>query len=153
MLTPLFIINDGGINNRYNISLTQEFGFINWISNDSSKNYYKSLLSCEVDGNNYGILTDIGPEEIKLGEYYLKQNYPNPFNSTTTINYSVAKRSVVSIKIFDILGREIQTLVDEEKSPGNYNVKFNGNNLPSGVYFYRLRAGAFSETKKLILLK
>ncbi|MBS4064561.1 MAG: T9SS type A sorting domain-containing protein, partial [Chitinophagaceae bacterium] len=93
-------------------------------------------------------------ESNKLpARYQLKQNYPNPFNPVTTINYSLPKSGVVSLKIYDILGREIKTLVNEEKSVGNYSIKFDGSNLSNGVYFYRIQTGDFSQTKKLILLK
>jgi photosystem II stability/assembly factor-like uncharacterized protein len=86
-------------------------------------------------------------------DYQLKQNYPNPFNPTTTIEYSIPKQSKVTVKVFDLLGREIATLVDEEKTAGNYMIDFNGSNLSSGIYFYRLDAGGFSETRKLILIR
>lgn len=91
--------------------------------------------------------------ENKISTFELSQNYPNPFNPITTINYSVSKFSKVEIKIFDVLGREIKTLINEEKSPGQYTVQFNANNLSSGVYFYRMHADNFLSTKKLILLK
>jgi len=91
-------------------------------------------------------------------DYALSQNYPNPFNPTTTISYSVPRASFVTIKVYDELGREIKTLVNEEKYSGDYKVEFsasgeNGNKLTSGVYFYRMQAGSFAATKKLILLK
>ena len=95
--------------------------------------------------------------------FSLQQNYPNPFNPTTMINYSVPKTSLVTIKVYDILGKEIATLVNEEKSAGNYSVQFsanggyasgrNGGNLSSGIYFYRMQSGNYSQTKKLVLLK
>ncbi len=86
--------------------------------------------------------------------YYLSQNYPNPFNPGTTINYSVPNTSLVTIKIYDILGRAVATLVNENKSAGNYSVQFNASSkFPSGVYFYRMQAGSFVQTKKLILMK
>ncbi len=85
--------------------------------------------------------------------FSLQQNYPNPFNPVTIIKYAVPKTSFVNITVYDLLGREIVKLVNEEKPPGNYNIKFNGSNLTSGIYFYRLQSGGFSETKKLILLK
>ena len=90
----------------------------------------------------------------KLPESFeLKQNYPNPFNPVTTINYSIPSNGNVELKIYDILGREVATLVNETKAPGNYEVNFNAANLASGVYFYQLRAGDFIQTKKMILLK
>ncbi len=92
-------------------------------------------------------------ERIIPSYFILKQNYPNPFNPTTTINYSVPKAGLVTIKVYDALGREIETLVNEEKLSGNYKVEFNGNKLSSGIYFYRMQARNFVETKKLILLK
>ncbi len=86
-------------------------------------------------------------------EFTLFQNYPNPFNPSTTITYSIQKQSNVSLKIYDLLGNEVANLINEEKSPGTYKIKFNGNNLTSGVYFYRLQSDSFSDTKKFILMK
>jgi hypothetical protein len=85
--------------------------------------------------------------------FILMSNYPNPFNSSTTIEYSIPQIQFVTLKVYDQLGREVATLVNEEKTPGKYEVTFNGGNLPSGVYLYRMQAGNYSETKKLILLK
>jgi len=85
--------------------------------------------------------------------YSLAQNYPNPFNPTTTINFSVPKTSLVNLKVYDLLGREVSTLVNENKPTGIYSVQFNANKLVSGIYFYRMQAGDFVQTKKLILLK
>ena len=85
--------------------------------------------------------------------FSLDQNYPNPFNPSTTIEYSVPERSNVIIKVFDLLGREVATLVNEEKPAGVYKVKFDGSSLASGIYFYRMEAVSFKETKKFILLK
>jgi hypothetical protein len=86
-------------------------------------------------------------------EYKMDQNYPNPFNSLTNINYSIPVKSTVILKVFDLLGRESATLANKEKPAGVYNVEFKNNNLSSGIYFYRLQAGSFVETKKMILLK
>jgi endo-1,4-beta-xylanase len=85
--------------------------------------------------------------------FKLDQNFPNPFNPSTKIRYSIPKASRVTLKIYDILGREVQTLVNEQQAPGQYTVTFNAQNLASGVYFYRISAGNFSEVKKLMLLK
>ncbi len=97
-----------------------------------------------------------GVEEMVSGlplNYRLEQNFPNPFNPVTTIRYSVSKTSNVSLKVFDILGREVQTLVNTMQAPGQYTVTLNAQGLGSGVYFYRLNTGNFIETKKLMLLK
>jgi hypothetical protein len=86
-------------------------------------------------------------------DFSLSQNYPNPFNPSTVIRYQLPVIGFVTLKVYDILGREIATLVNEEKPAGEYEVEFNGSNLPSGIYFYQLKAEQYSETKKMILLK
>ncbi len=86
-------------------------------------------------------------------EFSLSQNYPNPFNPTTNIKYSVPSNEYVSMKVYDLLGKEVAVLVNEQKSEGNYEVTFNARNLSSGVYFYELKAGSYSAIKKLLLIK
>ena len=117
--------------------------------------------------NDKNVLTGIESERATLpSEYSLSQNYPNPFNPETTISYTIAPPNLpkgeafvhVTLKVFDLLGREVATLVDEYKQPGTYHEKFNvktrhGASLQSGVYFYRLQAGNYNETKKMTLLK
>ena len=102
-------------------------------------------------------LSDINTNVKQLSSqpkrFTLSQNYPNPFNPTTTISYELPKESFVSLKVFDLLGREVTTLVSEEMSAGSYSRQWNATNIPSGIYFYRLQAGSFCETKKLVLLK
>jgi hypothetical protein len=93
--------------------------------------------------------------------YRLEQNYPNPFNPSTVISYQLAGQSHVTLRVYDLLGREVAALVNEVKSAGNYSATFNASNFPSGVYFYRLtanavspgQAGNFSSVKKMLLLK
>jgi len=85
--------------------------------------------------------------------FMLEQNYPNPFNPITRIQFAISSRQFVSLKIYDILGNIIATLVKEEKPVGEYEVEFNGANLPSGIYLYQLKAGDFIETRKMVLLK
>ena len=86
-------------------------------------------------------------------EYSLSQNFPNPFNPTTTISFSIPKAGRVTIDIFNTLGQKIQTLVDEHKAAGRYTIELKGNKLPTGIYFYRMRAGDFSQIKKMMLVK
>ncbi|MGB5896113.1 MAG: T9SS type A sorting domain-containing protein [Ignavibacteriaceae bacterium] len=108
-----------------------------------------------------GIETDKGG--TTLNSFVLEQNYPNPFNPSTTIQYTVGSKQFVELKVYDVLGEEITTLVNEEKSEGTYEIKFSSKggsasggdawNLTSGVYFYTLDAGSYIQTKKMILLR
>jgi hypothetical protein len=86
-------------------------------------------------------------------KYSLEQNYPNPFNPVTKINYAIAKQGFVKISVFDLLGREVNVLVNEIKTPGFYSIDFNASNLSSGVYFYKLETNGFVDTKKMTVIK
>jgi hypothetical protein len=130
---------------------------------------YKRVTTTDVFGgiNTYKYVRQleqlIGPDEVgeifsnKIQGFVLSQNYPNPFNPSTTIRYSIPIAGNVTLKVFDILGKEIATLVNEEKPAGEYEVEFSatggGRNLPSGIYFYQLQSGSYVETKKMILLR
>ncbi|MBE0572306.1 MAG: T9SS type A sorting domain-containing protein [Ignavibacteriaceae bacterium] len=95
-------------------------------------------------------------ETIEIGSiktFTLQQNYPNPFNPATTIIYQLPTEGQVSLKIYDMLGNEVATLVNEMKTAGEYQVDFNAAALSSGIYFYRLQAGNFVETKRMMLMK
>ena len=113
-----------------------------WITTEENLSVY----------NETGI-NEVKDKGLKLVNYIILQNYPNPFNPSTTIKYQIPRQSFVTIRIYDVLGNEIATLVNEEKSIGSYEVEFDATNLPSGIYFYRIHAGSFIETKKMILLK
>jgi hypothetical protein len=106
---------------------------------------YESPLDSPVYVEKYETLIPVG--------YALQQNYPNPFNPLTRIQYAISSRQFVKLTIYDVLGEEIATLVNEEKPVGRYEVEFDASTLPSGVYFYQLKAGKFIQTKKMILLK
>ncbi len=99
---------------------------------------------------------DVNVLPISFG---LEQNYPNPFNPTTTIRFTISDVRFTNLKVYDVLGNVIETLVNEEKPAGEYEIVFSGDDLPSGIYYYRLqvytpgRAGSFTETRKMILLK
>ena len=86
-------------------------------------------------------------------EYILSQNYPNPFNPTTSINYSIPLNAFVTISIYDLLGRNVKTLVYENKLAGDHSLIFDASDIASGVYYYTIKANSFIETKKLIVLK
>ena len=99
-------------------------------------------------------LTGVEDENNMIAEKFaLFQNYPNPFNPSTIISYSLPVTSQVSLKVYDVLGREAAILVNEEKSVGTYKVTFDGRGLASGIYYYQLRSGSFSESKKMIFIK
>jgi len=85
--------------------------------------------------------------------YVLSQNYPNPFNPSTNVNISIPQSSFVTVKVYDVLGKEVSTLVNEELMAGSYKFNFNARELASGIYFYRITAGNFIQTKKMILLR
>jgi hypothetical protein len=98
-------------------------------------------------------LTSVENNSITINNFYLFQNYPNPFNSVTKIKFSIPHSELIQIKVYDLFGREIKTLLNEHKKSGTYEIEFDANNLPSGVYFYRMFGGKYSGTKKMILLK
>ncbi len=99
------------------------------------------------------VSTGIVNEELIPDNFVLFQNYPNPFNPSTNIQYAISSRQIVSLKVYDVLGNEVATLVNEEKPAGIYEVIFNASNFSSGIYFYQLRSGSFIDVKKMILMK
>ena len=124
------------------------------LDQDGDFDIYSQMVAFE----NMGIdstITQIDKSEQKICpvNFKLLQNYPNPFNPITKINYIIPKTSFVTIEVYDILGKRIVSLVKEEKAPGIYSIQFDGSKLSSGFYFYRIQAGNFTESKKLILLK
>ena len=111
-----------------------------------------NILSTTVAGD-LGTSVQEPESDVLPKVFALQQNYPNPFNPTTTIQFALPTGSQVVLKIYNLLGREVATLVNEELQSGKYKVDFEANGLPSGVYFYRIQAGGFSKTRKLTLLK
>ena len=97
--------------------------------------------------------TFVADNSVSPSSYLLEQNFPNPFNPTTEIKYYLPHKSFVTLKIFNVLGRPVSTLVNEEEPSGIYKVRFNASELNSGVYFYQLKANEFSDVKKMIVLK
>lgn len=119
---------------------------------DSQTTIYESTMLIDENGNPVSV-EELPDLKIILNDFHLYQNYPNPFNPLTKIKYSIPQSSLVILKVYDILGNEIATLVNEEKSSGSYTIEFNAGELSSGIYFYQLKAGDFISTKKLVLLK
>jgi hypothetical protein len=100
-----------------------------------------------------GVVTETEDFKVSPKTFELKQNYPNPFNPTTTISYQLPVASFTSLKVFDVMGNEVASLVNEIRPAGTYQISFNAQNLPSGVYIYRLNSGSVIESKKMMLLK
>ena len=140
----------------------------NWFLVNGGLNDSKYILSLEITKSGflfagmdyYGIyksankvVTTLNEENTVPSKFELMQNYPNPFNPSTSIEYSVPSNEYVLLKVYDLLGNEVNTLVNERQSAGNYEVNFDASNLASGIYFYRLQSGSFIQTKKLMLLK
>jgi subtilisin-like proprotein convertase family protein len=127
----------------------------NWILTvyDSSTSEKAKLMGWGLRPNNI-INVGIDPISTEIPDVYnLYQNYPNPFNPVTNIKFEIPKTSLVKITVYDILGKEIQSILNENKEPGIYEVKFDGSKLSSGTYFYRIEAGNYTAFKKMILLK
>jgi photosystem II stability/assembly factor-like uncharacterized protein len=121
---------------------------IGWALSNHSPSVYRTE-------NNAGLATDVVTKETIPTKFSLNQNYPNPFNPSTTISYQLSAFSYVTLKIYDLLGREVTTIVNEYQQAGNYNSQFSilNSQMASGIYFYSLKAGNFAETKKMALIK
>ncbi len=158
----LNIRNYSGLLNKEQI-WSEEFGKL---SDDHNEGFTDNLMGCIINNVLYGdtLITGIEKNEINIGSYSLLQNYPNPFNPTTNIVYQIKEKGFVSLKVFDILGREVSQLVNETKEPGEYIVTFNASNpangtvLPSGIYIYSLivnnpKGIGFVSNQKMTLVK
>ncbi|MBK9098439.1 MAG: T9SS type A sorting domain-containing protein [bacterium] len=147
-------LGNGGDTCKLQLSVTDLLGS-NWPNPDSSQWYLDDYVLVRID-------TIVGVKDFSVPtEFALEQNYPNPFNPTTTIKFQIPEMSFVTLKVYDVLGNEITTLINEEKPIGNYEIEFDGSALTSGVYFYKLQAvnpskgsgQVFVDTKKIVLLK
>ena len=141
----------GFIEGKGTTSEPQQYSYIDKLTGIESTKLYYRLKQFDFDGSfEYSNTIEV---EIAPSVFSLSQNYPNPFNPNTTIKYSIPLSSNVVIKVFNVLGDEVTTLVDAQKQAGTYELTFNAENLSSGVYFYQLKAGTFIETKRMILIK
>ncbi len=129
-------------------------------SAEKGKVYYYRIAAVDFSGNISklsitvnAVLTNLDEDNVLPISFSLSQNYPNPFNPSTVIQYDLPKESFVTLKVYDILGREVKTLVNEDKPAGRYKVNFDAAGLSSGIYFYRIIAGGFIETKKFVLMR
>ncbi len=135
--------NDSTLPNNYVQSLAIDGSGNKWIGTSDGLSVY----------NEGGVISFGDGVQILPENFLIHQNYPNPFNPTTTIRYSISQENFVSIKVYNLLGEEVAALVNDYKLPGSYNIIFNAASLSSGVYFYKISAGEFSENKKMVLLR
>lgn len=145
--------------NWKNIGFVKGNGTTNHINEYSFQDYiykrgfYKYRIK-QIDLNGaFTYLPEIEIHVILTEDFSLSQNYPNPFNPFTNINFTIGKPVNVTLKIFDILGNEITTLVNEERQAGDYKINFNAEGISSGIYYYQLKAGNFISAKKMILVR
>jgi len=130
----------------------KSYSFVDNVEYSGISTYYYRLKQLDLDGR--AEYSDVISVDFSVPDkFVLSQNYPNPFNPETKIVYAVPKQSPVTIKVYDLTGQEVATLVNEAKEPGTYNVTFNATNLSSGIYIYQMRAGEFSSVKKMSVLK
>jgi hypothetical protein len=158
--TLQFLLDDGAIQRINNPTSSYRTGVngIGWY-NRADPNYasgrtpsYENLLLTA----SIAVPTAVNEAAIRTNvpqQYGLAQNYPNPFNPSTTIKFQMPSKGFVKLKIYDMIGREIATLVDGFQEAGTHDVKFDASNLPSGIYFYRITTGTYGATKKLVLIK
>jgi photosystem II stability/assembly factor-like uncharacterized protein len=150
----IYNTNDGGITwNRPN--LLPSFSYTSIFFSDSLNGWTFGDNGVILKTTSGGVLTNFTNSSTEIPDkYFLSQNYPNPFNPTTNLEFGIAKLGFVSLKVYDVLGNEVKTLVNENKTSGNYKIEFSSNNLPSGIYFYSLiMNGNIIDTKRMILLK
>lgn len=137
-------------------SLTQDIG-LDSLTYSFDFGYTEAYLKgCVINDILLGDTTvvSVEDEEIPIAtEFRLEQNYPNPFNPSTKISYSIKEEGLVTLKVYDLLGKEIATLVNENKPAGNYDAEFNASQLPSGMYIYKLQSGSFTDVKKMLMTK
>lgn len=130
----------------------KEYSFNDNIQNIADGQIRYRLKQIDFDGG-YKFSKEISVENSCITNYALEQNYPNPFNPNTTIKYSLPKAGMVTIKVFDMLGNEVKTLVSENEASGSHSINFDASGLSSGIYLYKIKAGEFTSSKKMILMK
>ena len=144
---------DGGYDEYYKYASGIGKSSRSFMDHSNLANVLDTLVYASINGIDYGTLVDVKTSGKSILTYQLNQNYPNPFNPSTVISYQLPTAGFVTLNIYDVLGREVRTLVNQREHAGNYSVTFDAHHLPSGVYFYRLQAGTYTQTKKLLLLK
>ncbi len=137
-------------------TFAKDIGLVSSTSFGHTNSTTINLVGCYINGILYGDTTLTGitltSNEVP-DKFSLSQNYPNPFNPATNIKFQIPRAGFVKLIIFDVLGKEVQTLVNQQLSTGTYEADFNGSSLPSGVYYYKVEAESYTETKKMVLIK
>ncbi|MFA8343199.1 MAG: T9SS type A sorting domain-containing protein [Rhodothermaceae bacterium] len=159
--TQIYSYSESGMANYQVTVQTAEFFGIIKVSYsgyvETAGSHWSSYIKLEkaiIDGKIYkGNIVSVDNDNKLPENYILRQNYPNPFNPMTKISYGIPHKSLVEIKVYDSLGREIRVLKNKVLEAGNYTVSFDGVNLPSGVYFYQLKTDKYTKTRKMILLR
>jgi hypothetical protein len=141
------------IGKNVNSSQTFYFRIYPWYISAASNSKYVHTQLAVIKGSTTAGATAVGDEDLVPREMQLAQNYPNPFNPSTTLQFALAKSGHVTLEVFNVLGQNVATIVNEELSAGSHRVTFNASALSSGIYLYRLKAGDFVQTKKMVLMK
>ena len=157
MTTNEFVVAALSDPNFFNIPITNTILFDSLSEFEVLYGYISAIgtISPVIEGRVVAdtVLTIIDDESLTPKQFNLEQNYPNPFNPTTNINYSIPESGNIKLKVYDILGNEVATLVNETKTPGNYSAVYDASSFASGVYIYRLQTGSLMQTRKMILMK
>ena len=115
--------------------------------------HYDTLIYAKIDNREFGTLVSVKPIDNSVYSFELYQNYPNPFNPTTTISFTINQKAIISLEVYDLLGRRVSSLADGYRSPGRYRAQFDAKGLNSGVYFYRLSAAGYTAVRKMLLVR
>lgn len=148
---PVFAVWNGPIGQTS--ELAYGFGIVTQNQEGSGWPEQAKLIYAKINGIEYGIPVSVSHSTTQPIHFDLFQNYPNPFNNSVVINYTIPRATDVTLKIYDVLGQEVAVLVNERKLAGEYHITWNAEGVPSGVYFYRMVAGEFVETKKMVMMK
>lgn len=160
--SDIFIGGDSGVvlsRDNGNTWIRKNEGFVNGVNTVITKMYFSNNYLFASNGSNLyrRLYTEaINVKKISTeisNQYRLNQNYPNPFNPSTTIRYQIPKEQFVNLNVFDITGKELETLVNERQSPGTYEVSWNAEKYSSGVYFYKIESEGYTDTKRMLLVK
>jgi len=152
VLIKSLTVDDCGLSGSNQLWI-DDFGLLAGVETEGGEQYF-ALKACVINGIVYGdTSTGIKDNISRVYNFKLYQNYPNPFNPSTNIEFEIKEYSLVTIRVYDILGNTVADLINEEKHPGKYSVKFKGDRLSSGIYFYKLTTGGQTQVKKMILAK